>query len=123
MGCFVSENAKISIIIKNVYPFYQDRLRDPLPSTVEELRQVCRRMEDICDAVNSYVEFNSRKGDLERDLAFVEVQTTQQVDCLDVESMSIGKKSSVICYRCKKHFFKYFNQLSLILRSFIILLS
>lgn len=107
LGCFVPENAKMSIIIKNLHPFYQDRLRDPLPSTVEELRQVCRRMEDRRDAINSYVEPNSRRGNvLERDLAFVDVDTRQvdrlDVDRLEVDSMSIGKESSVVCYRCKK---------------------
>lgn len=94
LGCFVPENPKMSIIIKKCTPFI---------STVEELRQVCRHMKDSRDPINSYVEPNSQ-GDnaLKREAALVEVETTQQVEPLNVDSMSISKESSVVCYWCKE---------------------
>lgn len=102
LGCFVPENPKMSIITKNVHPLYQERLRDPLPSTVEELRQVCRHMEDSRDPINSYVEPNSQ-GDnaLKREAALVEVETTQQVEPLNVDSMSISKEYLVFSFWIK----------------------
>lgn len=105
LGCPIPEEAKVSIILKNLHPFYQDRLRDPLPKTLEELRTLCRRMEDRRDAINSYVEPTSRRGNiLERDLAFVEVESTQQLERVDVAttSSSSDKGKSIVCFRCKK---------------------
>lgn len=103
LGCPIPEEAKVSIILKNLHPFYQDRLRDPLPRTIDELRTVCRLMEDRRDAINSYIEPTSRRGNiLERDLAFVDVQTIQQLDRLDVATTSSDKGKSIVCFRCKK---------------------
>lgn len=102
LGCHVPEEAKMAILVKNLHPFYQDRLRDPLPATIEELRQVCRRMEDRRDAINSYVEPNCRKGSvLERDLAFVEVDFVENAERPEIATTSVDQGKSVVCFRCK----------------------
>lgn len=100
LRCTVSEEAKLAIITRNLHPFYQDRLRDPLPTTIDELRTLCRRMEARRDAINNYVEPSSRKTNiLEKDLAFVEV--TENIDRLEIASPSSSTSSShVICFRC-----------------------
>lgn len=104
LGCQISEGAKMSIVTKNLHPFYQDRLRDPLPQTIEELRQVCRRMEDRRDAINSYVEPCFRKGNiLEKDLAFVEVEPVQHQYRHEIATTSVQEnKKEIVCFRCRK---------------------
>lgn len=101
LGCPISEAAKLSIVLKNLHPFYQDRLRDPLPTTMSELRSVCRRMEARRDVMNSYVEPSSRRGNvLEKDLAFIEV--TEDLSTLEVTPAQVrGKGKEVVCFKCK----------------------
>lgn len=101
LGCPISEDAKLSIVLKNLHPFYQDRLRDPLPTTMSELRSICRRMEARRDVMNSYVEPSARRGSvLERDLAFIEV--TEDLSALDVTPKATGQQKEIVCFRCKK---------------------
>lgn len=104
LTCSVPNDVKHSIILKNLHPFYQDRLRDPYPTTLEELRQVCRRMEERRDAINKYVEpTGKRSGILEKDLACVDVE--EKIDEMEIASTSstgaVPKKvREVTCFRC-----------------------
>lgn len=104
LSCSVSEDVQLSIILNNLHPFYQDRLRDPYPTTVEELRQVCRRMEERRDAIKNYVEpTGKRTGILERDLAFIGVE--EKIDKLEIATTSSSgsvsnKGKEVTCFRC-----------------------
>lgn len=103
LRCPVAEEAKLSIIMRNLHPFYQDRLRDPLPTTIDELRTLCRRMEARRDAINNYVEPSNRKMNiLEKDLAFVEV--LENVDRLEIAPTSSNSSNirQIICYRCNQ---------------------
>lgn len=103
LRCPVTEEAKLSIIIKNLHPFYQDRLRDPLPTTIDELRVLCRKMEARRDAIHNYVEPSSRRMNvLEKDLAFVDI--SENIN--SVENASTSSKSSnsrqIVCFRCNQ---------------------
>ncbi|XP_074027918.1 uncharacterized protein [Leptinotarsa decemlineata] len=103
LRCPVHEEVKLSIIIRNLHPFYQDRLRDPLPTTIDELRIVCRKMEARRDSINSYVEPPTRRMNvLEKDLAFVEV--SHSLDQLDITSSSPTTSASrqITCFRCNQ---------------------
>ncbi|XP_074033122.1 uncharacterized protein [Leptinotarsa decemlineata] len=102
--CPMTEDAKLAILLKNLHPFYQERLGDPLPNTIDELRNVCRRIENRRDIINSYVEPLSRRANIiEKDLAYVEV--TEDLSALDVaasEPFDNGQQArQVICFRCK----------------------
>lgn len=101
LRCSISEQAKLSIIMKNLHPFYQDRLRDPLPRTISELRTTCRRLEARRDIINSYTEPTSRRGNVvEKDLAFIDV--AEEVQSLDIAGPSgRSKPKEIVCYRCK----------------------
>ncbi|CAG9835051.1 unnamed protein product, partial [Diabrotica balteata] len=108
LRCHVPEGVKLSIIIRNLHPFYQDRLRDPLPSTLEELRVLCRSMEERRDCIRNYVEPNSRKvNTLEKDLAYVSVDAERcssvgEVPVVSSESeSSSGRSRTLVCYRSK----------------------
>lgn len=100
LRCLVPEEAKLAIILKNLHPFYQDRLRDPMPSTIEELRIMCRRMEDRRDAINSYFEPSGKKINcLGQDLAYVDFPLNASVDEV-VSTPSSGVPKGVRCFRC-----------------------
>lgn len=105
LRCPVSEDVMMAIVMKNLHPFYQDRFRDPLPTSISELRTVCRRMESRRDVINSYVEPSSRRAHvIEKDLAFVEV--TNDLCALNVTTTGTTSSTKpphqVICFRCKQ---------------------
>lgn len=104
LRCPVDERTKLMIIIKNIHPFYQDRLRDPLPTTLDELRVVCRRMEERRDAIRGYVEPSSKRtGILERDLAYVEVESNCSSAAISSSCSQLkSDKREVICFRCRQ---------------------
>lgn len=103
MTCPMTEEVQLAIILKNLHPFYQERLRDPYPTTLDELRQICRRMEDRRDAIQHYVEpTGKRMGILERDLAFIGVQGTEKLEIATTssEGTRTSRRSEVGCFRC-----------------------
>ncbi|XP_074041961.1 uncharacterized protein [Leptinotarsa decemlineata] len=107
LGCPITEEAKLNIIIRNLHPFYQDRLREPLPKDLSELRTTCRKMESRRYMINSYVEPSSRKSNiLEKDLAFVESESkVSEVDKIDATSSQMpslrDQSRQIVCYRCR----------------------
>lgn len=103
LTCQVSEEVQLAIILKNLHPFYQERLRDPYPTTLDELRQICRRMEDRRDAIQNYVEpTGKRTGILEKDLAFIGVQDMEKLEIATTSSTGTSPKQGleVTCFRC-----------------------
>lgn len=103
LGFPVTEETRLGIVMKNLHPFYQDRLRDPLPTSLSELREVCRRMEARRDLINSYAEPSAtrRTTVMERDLAFV--SAGDGVDRLAaVAPPSGGSPKDIVCFRCNK---------------------
>lgn len=103
LRCSTSEEAKMAIILKNLHPYYQDRLRDPLPRTLDDLRAVCRRIEAMRDSINNYVEpTTSRRANiLERDLAYVD--TADQRDNGPAQCSSGTRvKKPILCWNCKR---------------------
>ncbi|XP_074042653.1 uncharacterized protein [Leptinotarsa decemlineata] len=105
LGCPMSEDAKLAIIMKNLHPFYQDRLRDPLPTNISELRDTCRKMESRRDVINSYVEPSTRRGNIiEKDLAFVDLAENMcAMNVATTQPATSGQRScQVICFRCKQ---------------------
>ncbi|KAJ8982411.1 hypothetical protein NQ317_017213 [Molorchus minor] len=105
LGCPISEEVKLSIVTKNLHPFYQDRLRDPLPNSMSELRAICRSMEARRDLMNSYVEPSSsrRSSILEKDLAYVGIgEDLTAVEAPLDRQDDRHKAKEVVCYKCKK---------------------
>lgn len=45
LQCPISDQAMFSNILKNIYPFYHDRLRDGLLGTLSVLRDTCKCLE------------------------------------------------------------------------------
>lgn len=105
LRCPISEEAKLKIIMKNLHPFYLERLRDPLPTSMSELRTVCRSMEARRDMIDKYVEPSSRRGAaLEKDLAYVE--TSMDVKVVAPKSTSQMDRNAtgkaITCFRCNQ---------------------
>lgn len=104
LRCTMSEETKLRIILKNLHPFYLERLRDPLPTTITELRNCCRGIEARRDMIGKYVEPSSRRNNtLEKDLAFVDV--TEHVAAVESTPATRAERATVkdiTCYRCKQ---------------------
>ncbi|XP_028152833.1 uncharacterized protein LOC114346260 [Diabrotica virgifera virgifera] len=115
LGCVASEEVKLSIILRNLHPFYQERLREPLHTFVAKLRSVCRNMEDRRDLINSYVEPTSsrRRNLIERDLDYVDVNLISSTDqeksrfSSSTSSLAENRKDSprtkeIVCFKCNQ---------------------
>ncbi|KAJ8985444.1 hypothetical protein NQ317_017076 [Molorchus minor] len=103
LRCTISEQTKLSIIMKNLHPFYQDRLTDPSPRTIVDLRDACRRLEAKRDIINSYSEPTSRRSNaIEKDLAFVEVMEEIQSVAIAGPSRDTNQRKEIVCYRCQQ---------------------
>lgn len=108
LRCPISEGAKLSIIMKNLHPYYQDRLREPLPKTINDLRSACRRIEATRDSINNYAEPSSsrRTNVLERDLAYVEI--SDESDCRQTRlDSTLGSdmqqpQKQTVCWNCNQ---------------------
>lgn len=104
LRCSMSEDAKLKVIMRNLHPFYLDRLRDPPPSTIAELREQCRKMEDRRDLINNYVEPSTRRaGIMERDLAYVGDEEDSRIsEVASTQAVPSPNSRSVVCFRCKQ---------------------
>lgn len=104
LRCTISEEAKLKIILKNLHPFYLERLKDPLPSSMADLRICCRSMEARRDIINRYIEPSSHRGKtLEKDLAYVDV--TEHVTAIESTSQNQPERSpakAITCYNCNQ---------------------
>ncbi|XP_023312215.1 uncharacterized protein LOC111692437 [Anoplophora glabripennis] len=100
----ISEDVKLTIILKNLHPYYLERLRDPMPSSLDELRSACRSMEARRDTIRNYVEPSSRRNCfLERDLAYIDA--SGKVDTVETSSSSnrsTGSSKPIVCFRCQQ---------------------
>lgn len=104
LHCPMTEEAKLKIIIKNLHSFYLDRLQDPPPSAIADLRNECRKMENRRDLINNYVEpSNKRAGILEKDLAYIETESQSSSSTRDLNTIDVVNASKhIICYRCNQ---------------------
>lgn len=105
LRCPISEEAKLKIILKNLHPYYIDRLRDPLPATISELREACRSIEARRNMCDRYVEPSTRRsGTLEKDLACI--APAHNVDASEAatssQTISGASTKQIICYRCQE---------------------
>lgn len=100
----LTEEVKLTIILKNLHPYYLERLRDPMPSSLDELRSACRSMEARRDTIRNYVEPSTRRNCLlERDLAYVDA--SENLDIAEASSSSNRRRDSskpIICFRCQQ---------------------
>lgn len=104
LRCPITEETKLKIVLKNLHPYYIDRLRDPLPSTIGELREACRSIEARRNMCDRYVEPSTRRsGTLEKDLACI--VPAHNIDASEPGTSSQATSASpkqIICYRCRE---------------------
>ncbi|KAG5861260.1 hypothetical protein JTB14_017768 [Gonioctena quinquepunctata] len=98
----MTEEAILNVITRNLHPFYLDRLPEPLPKDLSELRTICRRMELRRDLINCYVEPSSRRAnDLEKDLAFVELEEISALEVATTQQAHTSNQAKqIVCHRC-----------------------
>lgn len=71
----LSEERQLSILCRNILPFYQTQLGLIEILSIQDLVRYGRKIEERRHAVESYVPPSRRKGDLETDLAYIETKT------------------------------------------------
>lgn len=105
LECPISEEAKLSILMRNIAPSYRAQLGALDINNIAELKNLCRRIEHRSLAVD-YAPPPRKGNSLEPDLAYVaDVDEEPSVSTLRVTERNESKDTSsreLICYRCKK---------------------
>lgn len=86
----VSDNAKLAILLRNLNPFYSEKLGLTEIDSVDQLLRLGRNLEARRSMISSYHPPSRRKTDLEPDLAYIETAPCS----------SVG--SSITCWNCKQ---------------------
>ncbi|KAJ8964168.1 hypothetical protein NQ317_016442 [Molorchus minor] len=104
LRCAISEDTKLKIILRNLHPYYLERLSEPMPSTLAELRSSCRSMEARRDMMKNYVEPPTRRSNaLEKDLAYIDIsEDLSAIETSSQEARDQVKTNVIICYRCSQ---------------------
>lgn len=108
LDCQVSEETKLRIILRNLAPFYQTQLGLVEVKSLEQLKLLCKRLEERRDAAESYIPPVSRKQVLEPDLACIEsAVVTQGSPPLQGAASSANtllqeRSSALRCYNCNE---------------------
>lgn len=104
LQCPISEEAKLSILLRNIAPSYRSQLGALEINTIAELKSLCKRIEQRSfsgDCATS----SRRVSSLEPDLAYVEDEpdiSTLRVTERDSGMQNASGSKEIVCFRCKK---------------------
>lgn len=90
----IPEHTQLKLILKNLSPFFQLHLGLTEVHSIDELVQLCNKLETKRHNVESYVKPHKKKNDLEPDLAYLEPSTSL--------ARPVAKISSLSCWNCNK---------------------
>lgn len=112
LQCPITEEAKLTILLRNIAPVYRNQLGAFEISSLAQLKtvshsEVCRRIEHRIQT-EDYAPSLTKNQSLEPDLAYVDI--SQDIDELHVSPPQTSQSSNihcsnqrdVICNRCKK---------------------
>lgn len=97
----VSELAKVTIIKRNMLPYYQSQLALVDVNTTEDLKKFCKKLEQSKQSVDNFVPPTKKLSSLEPDLAYVEA-LTKPVSNLDSKLPNQGTQKQVKCFLCRR---------------------
>lgn len=92
LGNPVGESVKLSVLMRNLAPFYSEKLGLLDIMSVEQLLKLGKNLELRKSLVDSYTPPVKRKTDLEPDLAYVETASCS----------SMGTTTNIKCWHCHK---------------------
>lgn len=105
LTCKLSEGAKVKILSRNILPTYQQQLALQTVDTVDELRRLCRCLENRREAIKDFKPPSSRARCLEPDLAYVEPDPATVADptlasssCSEARSQA--PPTAAVCFNC-----------------------
>lgn len=101
LSCVISEEVKLKILLRNLAPFYQNRLSLIEINSIDELRKFGKKLEATKEAVDDYVPPTRKTSTLEPDLAYIEAGTVIE-SCQASTTGSVGVPKDITCYRCGK---------------------
>lgn len=102
MQCHVSEEAKLTILLRNISPTYRSQLGALEITSISQLKSLCKRIEQRTLSME-YTPPPRKGNSLEPDLAYVGLE--EQVNEMQVSEPSgsaSGPRKEVICFNCKK---------------------
>lgn len=100
LTCPISEEAKLKILMRNIAPFYQSQLGLVDVTSINHLRELCRRLEERKQFVEKYSAPIKKYAALEPDLAYVSL--SESAEALEIGVPSSSGKKVMLCYRCSK---------------------
>lgn len=86
----ISDEAKLAVLLRNLNPFYSEKLGLTEINSVDQLLRIGRNLEARRCMISSYHPPSRRKSDLEPDLAYVSTSPCSSVS------------NSKACYNCKQ---------------------
>lgn len=111
----ISESAKLGIIIRNLNPFYNEKLGLTEIESTEKLIQLGHSLEARRSMIESYQPPSRKKADLEPDLAYIETKvascsTVNNITCWNCRQIGhvaskCPDKKHKRCFKCRKEGF------------------
>lgn len=110
LTCTISEAAKVDIIKRNILPFFQTQLALIEISTIEQLRKLCKQLENTRCAVELYAPPPRRSlNTMEPDLAYVGVSDElsycnelKDDNFSNVPTTGKAVNNHLVCFNCNK---------------------
>lgn len=100
LTCIISEDAKVKIVRRNVLPYFQNHLALRSVGSVEELRVLCRQLEESRRSVEDFIPPRRRTKTLEADLAYVEIDQMNDINNVSSSNVVISSPLTGQCFNC-----------------------
>lgn len=108
LQCSISEEAKLTILLRNISPIYRSQLGALEINNIAQLRSLCKRIEQRTLAAD-YAPTPRKGFSLEPDLAYVKIEEPlDEVRLTDSEPQnrsnapSTSRRREIICFNCNK---------------------
>lgn len=94
LQCSISEEAKLSILLRNIAPIYRNQLGAVDITSIVQLRSLCKRIELRLHS-GEYVPPPRKAQSLEPDLAYIGLE--ESIDALNLQAAAPGTSADLAC--------------------------
>lgn len=96
----LSENLKLSIIQRNLSPFFQTQLAFQTIESIDQLKALGKKLEFQRSIAEAYVPPPPKAKAMEADLAYVQVENISGVPTSAICSTASAPRPGITCYNC-----------------------